>query len=110
MELAVPAPTAVVIEQLYLPGWEVSLDGRELARTTLDGSLTPEGFVRLALLQAGTHRLEAAYGGPPGGGVRAAGMALVLGVFALLLRPVRAAAPASGASGGAAPRAGHSTT
>jgi len=110
VELAVPAPTAVVIEQLYLPGWEVVLDGRELPRAALDGSLTAEGFVRLALPQAGTHRLEAAYGEPPGGAVRAVGMAAALAVFAALLRRPRGAAPASGASGSVPPRAGHSTT
>jgi hypothetical protein len=108
VELHVPAPTAVVIEQLYLPGWKVALDGREIPREALDRSLTPEGFVRLGLTRAGRHRLEASYRGPPGEGARAAGMALALAAFASLLRRPRDAASAPVAP--APPPAGHSTT
>ncbi len=108
VELAVPAPGAVVIEQLYLPGWEVALDGREIPPEALVRSLTPEGFARVELPRAGRYRLEARYRGPPGARVRAAGMAAVLAVFAALLRRPRAGAAAPGGSGPARPD--HSTT
>jgi hypothetical protein len=108
VELALRTPGAVVIEQLYLPGWEVVLDGRELPDAALARSLTAEGFVRLVLPKAATHRLEAVYRGPPGGGVRIAGVALALAAFALLLRRPDAAGPSTGASASPA-GAGHST-
>jgi hypothetical protein len=114
VEMVVPAPTAAVLEQLYLPGWEVVLDGRVLPREALERSLTPEGFVRVELARPGAHRLEAAYRGPPGSGARAAGMAVALGAFALLSRRPRGGLPPpAGASGGAAGGASgpaHSTT
>jgi hypothetical protein len=106
VELELDAAGAARLEQLYLPGWKVALDGREIPREALERSLTPEGFVRVAL-PPGRHRLEAAYGGPPGAGARAAGMLAALGVFAALLRPPRG--PLAPAGGGASVP-GHSTT
>ncbi len=105
-----PAPTAFVIEQLYLPGWEIVLDGRAIPRETLERSLTAEGFVRLSLPTAGGHRLEAAYRGPPGAGLRAAGMGVALAGFAWLLRRPPGAGDASVGGEPLAPRSGHSTT
>jgi hypothetical protein len=107
VELELDSPGAARIEQLYLPGWEVALDGREIPREALERSLTAEGFVRVAL-PPGRHRLEAAYGGPPGAGARAAGMLAALGFFAALLRAPRGDRPVRGDA--AAPRPGHSTT
>jgi hypothetical protein len=108
VELAVPAPGAAVIEQLYLPGWEVVLDGREIPPEALERSLTPQGFARVELPRAGRYRLEARYRGPPGAGARALGIALALAVFAACLRRPPAGAAAPGGPGDARP--GHSTT
>jgi hypothetical protein len=95
VEIEVAGPARVVLEQLWLPGWEVRLDGREISAAELAASLSPEGFARIGLPRAGRHRLEARYGGPPGAGLRAAGIAASLALFAAALRP---------------PRSGHSTT
>jgi hypothetical protein len=108
VELALRAPGAVVIEQLYLPGWEVVLDGRALPDEDLAHSLSAEGFVRIDLPRAASYRLEAVYRGPPGGGVRVAGVAVALAAFGWLLRRPGAAASSAGET--APPlRAGHST-
>jgi hypothetical protein len=107
VELKTAAPASAVIEQLYLPGWKVALDGREIPREALERSLTAEGFARVALPGPGRHRLEATYGGPPGAGGRAAGMLAALGVFAALLRRPRGPlAP----TGGDVAAPSHSTT
>lgn len=107
VRIEAPAATAARIEQLYLPGWEVRLDGAPIARDALERSLSPEGFARVAV-PAGEHRLEARYRGPPGAGARALGMLAALLPFALLLRPPRAAGSASPRAAPAGP--GHSTT
>jgi hypothetical protein len=109
-QLAVRAPGAVVIEQLYLPGWEVALDGRALEPELLARSLTPEGFARVELPRAATYRLDAFYRGPPGGGVRTAGLVAALAAFAPLLRRPREARPGSGTSASSPPAPAHSTT
>ena len=96
VEIDVPAPAVAVLEQLYLPGWEIALDGRPLEREALERSLTPEGFARIEIASAGRHRLDAAYEGPPGGDARGVGMATVLAGFTALLRRPRARLPAPG--------------
>jgi hypothetical protein len=99
VEVEVPAAGSAVLEQLYLPGWEVALDGAPLAREALERSLTPEGFVRIALPGPGAHRIEASYGGPPGATARGLGIALALAAFAPLLRRPRVApAPVAGSA------------
>jgi hypothetical protein len=110
LELSLAAPGAFVLEQLYLPGWVVALDGRALDSELLARSLTPEGFVRVELPRAGTYRLDAFYGGPPGGGVRAAGLVAALAAFAALSRRQRGTRPRSGRRASPPAPAGRSTT
>jgi hypothetical protein len=77
-ELATPDAVSLVIEQVYLPGWRVRVDGRELPRPELEAGLTPEGFMRVELSGgAQVHRLEAGYEGPPGWQLRDAVIAAV---------------------------------
>jgi hypothetical protein len=106
VEIEVPAAARAVIEQLYLPGWEVSLDGRSIPSEALERSLTPEGFASIALPAAGVYRIEARYGGPPGAGARGAGIALALAAFTALLRRPRGSAEGAAGEGGPV----HSTT
>ena len=89
VRIEAPAATAARVEQLYLPGWELRLDGEAIDAARLEASLTPEGFARVAV-GPGAHRLEASYGGPPGAGARALGVLAALLPFAALLRRPRA--------------------
>ena len=56
---------AVTINQLYLPGWAISVNGRKIERQAIEGQLLPDGRMRLDL-PAGTWRVQAWYDGPPG--------------------------------------------
>jgi hypothetical protein len=87
-EIEHTGPGVVVIEQLYLPGWRVWLDGSLVPRRELEARLTATGWMRVALAgPGGTRRLEAYYAGPPGWRVRDGCIALVVVACAgLLLR------------------------
>lgn len=58
-----PAPGTIVINQLYLPGWTVAVDGVALSRAELERQLLADGRMRIALA-AGRHELRARYEGP----------------------------------------------
>jgi hypothetical protein len=88
-EVAARAPTAVVIQQLYLPGWRIWLNGEPLARGTIEAGLTAAGLMRVELPQPGRYRLEARYEGPPGWRLRNAGIAIVILVVLPTLRRPR---------------------
>ncbi len=55
----------VTINQIYLPGWMVTLNGLPLSRSELERRLLPDGRMRL-VLPPGTWQLQAWYDGPPG--------------------------------------------
>lgn len=72
-------PGVVVIQQVYLPGWSVHVDGLALAATTIEEQLLPDGRMQVRLA-AGEHTITAHYDGPPGSKQRnvAIGLALLL--------------------------------
>jgi len=81
----VDSPATLHIDQLYLPGWSVRLDDRDVPTPVLEAQLTPEGTMTL-VLEPGRYQLEAGYAGAPGAGLRnrIAGLA-ALALAALLL-------------------------
>lgn len=56
-------PGEAVINQLYLPGWKVLLDGQALDHRHIRARLTPDGRMRIPL-PPGKHAIEAWYEGP----------------------------------------------
>lgn len=63
------SPSDIIVNQLYLPGWRVAVNGRQIDPKTLERDLSPDGRIRL-VLPAGEWRVEASYDGPPGAGIR----------------------------------------
>lgn len=57
--------STATINQLYLPGWAIAVNGRKIERQAIEGKLLPDGRMRLDL-PAGTWRVQAWYDGPPG--------------------------------------------
>lgn len=57
--------SAILINQLYLPGWRVSLDGRALSDAALRTNVLADGRIAVSM-GPGRHRLQAWYDGPPG--------------------------------------------
>lgn len=70
-------PGVVVIQQIYLPGWSVQVNGVALAATALEEQLLPDGCMQIRLA-AGDHTIKAHYDGPPGAAQRDAGIGLAL--------------------------------
>lgn len=70
-------PGVVVIQQIYLPGWSVQVNGVALATTALEEQLLPDGRMQIRLA-AGEHTIRAHYDGPPGAAQRDAGIGLAL--------------------------------
>ena len=68
------------INQIYLPGWRVLVDGRSLSRDVLESTLTDEGLMTVRL-PPGARDLEAYYDGPPGWRQRAVLCACGLAAF-----------------------------
>lgn len=64
-------PTKVLINQWYFPGWVVRINGCKVSAADLAASATPDGRMSLSFPVASDVRLEAYYGGPPGGRWRA---------------------------------------
>src|SRR5205823_3654611 len=81
------APSVILIGQLYLPGWRVSLDGGALPETALRGALHADGRMTVRV-EPGQHRLQAWYDGPPGWRWRTVFVLGVTGVCALWLVPL----------------------
>ncbi|MDY0185773.1 MAG: 6-pyruvoyl-tetrahydropterin synthase-related protein [Desulfuromonadaceae bacterium] len=59
------SPATVTINQIYLPGWQVMLNGKPVPRWQLEQKLLPDGRIGLELA-AGAWHLQAGYAGPPG--------------------------------------------
>ena len=64
-----PAPAGIVVNQLYLPGWVVRVDGDPVTREKLESGLLPDGRMTLRV-ESGEHVVEALYAGPPWAGAR----------------------------------------
>lgn len=81
------SPGVVVIQQIYLPGWSVHVNGVALAATAIEEQLLPDGRMQVRLA-AGEHTITARYDGPPGSTQRnaAIGLALLLAVAYWLRR------------------------
>lgn len=58
--------TEVVINQFYMPGWKVLVDGQDLCAKDLEGGLSEDGRIKFTLPGGKSHRIEAFYEGPPG--------------------------------------------
>lgn len=65
-EITSDRPTTVVLNQLYFPGWAVSVDGIAVSDNDLASMCGPDGRMRISFSQAGSHRIRASYGAPPG--------------------------------------------
>jgi len=57
--------SAIRINQLYLPGWRVVLDGRAVSEASLRHDVAADGRIAVSM-GPGRHRLLAWYDGPPG--------------------------------------------
>jgi hypothetical protein len=84
-------PMAAVIQQIYLPGWAVEVNGKRVSESDLKRQLTADGRMRIEL-PAGEHDIAAWYDGPPGWLWRNIGMAVAIllafaGVMGLARRP-----------------------
>lgn len=77
-------PSTVVIAQLYLPGWRVTVDGLDVSGAMLRDRVLPDGLMTVTL-NPGHHRVRAWYGGPPGGWWRSLIVLVVVGGSTLWL-------------------------
>lgn len=59
----------LVVNQIYLPGWRVFVDGREIPRQAIEGKLHKDGRIRVPI-DPGNHVLIAWYDGPLYSGLR----------------------------------------
>ena len=73
-------PGLVGIEQLYFPGWRVTLDDLLVPDEVLENNLTPDGRMTLSL-SAGEHVIDARFDGPPGWRIRNAVVCFVVIAF-----------------------------
>ncbi|HMH51177.1 MAG TPA: 6-pyruvoyl-tetrahydropterin synthase-related protein [Candidatus Acidoferrum sp.] len=92
LDYAIDASVAstILVNQLYLPGWRVTVNGRDFSDATLREQVRPDG--RIAVITGpGRYRLQAWYDGPPGWRARSVVMLVVIGGCLLwLFRPSRA--------------------
>lgn len=63
-------PTIVTINQFYMPGWRIIIDGKDIPPTELKDHLTKNGLMQFPLSSEKSHYIEAFYGGPPGSFMR----------------------------------------
>jgi hypothetical protein len=75
------APAVALVNQLYLPGWKVLVDGVRVPRGDIERDLTPDGRIQVQV-PAGVHEVRASYDGPPGWQVR--NLLIAVGVLAYL--------------------------
>ncbi len=61
--------SGVLLEQLYFPGWQVEVNGNDIADEELRAATTDDGRM-LIPVSAGTSTIRAWYAGPPLGAVR----------------------------------------
>lgn len=65
-EITNAVPAQVVINQFYMPGWKVSVDGQDICAKDLEEGMSGDGRIKFALPGGKNHRIEAFYEGPPG--------------------------------------------
>lgn len=73
--------TEVTIQQLYFPGWKVTVDGKYVSDEQLVKNLDDSGLIRLGLPANATHKISASYGGVPG----LASMNVIVGLWLLFI-------------------------
>lgn len=56
----------VTINQFYLPGWKVKVNGHEISSHYLASHLTPDGRIQFDLPKSGSYEIKAYYDEPPG--------------------------------------------
>lgn len=59
-------PSVLTINQFYMPGWRVIVDGQDIPPSELESGLTKDGRMQFSLSSEKNHHIEAFYGGPPG--------------------------------------------
>jgi len=107
-----PTKSTATINQLYLPGWVVRVDGRWVSPETLEAWLRPDGRIRVPIGPGEDWVVEAHYDGPPGWLARDAlclGGALSLAAFSVVEARRRRRLPGLGAArrmGGSGSRVG----
>ena len=74
-------PTVVTINQFYMPGWRIIIDGKDVPPAELENHLTKNGLMQFYLLPEKCHYIEAFYGGPPGAPMRNSVVLLALLAF-----------------------------
>ena len=55
----------VIINQVYLPGWKLYLNGTEIENSEVEGNLEKDGRMKL-MITKGENQVSAYYDGPPG--------------------------------------------
>lgn len=81
-QLAGKTASTIVINQLYLPGWKIVVDGNPISRSEIERNLLPDGRMQINL-PPGEWRVQAWYDGPPGWQIRN-GLMLVLCLLAVI--------------------------
>jgi hypothetical protein len=76
--------STIVINQLYLPGWRVVLDGTAVPDAALRDRILADGRIAV-IMGPGRHRLQAMYDGPPGWRWRMLAMLPMTGISVLWL-------------------------
>lgn len=78
-QLSGTVPVNATINQIYLPGWKIELNGTALSSVEIVRSLLADGRMQL-LLPPGMWRIQAWYEGPPGWKMRNYLMAVLCGL------------------------------
>jgi hypothetical protein len=82
-DVTAPVASEVIVNQLYFPGWRVTVDDQPISANVLRSSLLPDGRM-VVPIPAGHHTLGARYAGPPGAGIYVALIVVVFGAVLLL--------------------------
>lgn len=64
VQLNASRPTTLILNQLYFPGWRVTIDGNSIPINEL--SLTTDGRMQFPIHETGLHVIHASYTSPPG--------------------------------------------
>lgn len=84
-------PASILINQFYFPGWQVSVNGRDIPFGGRESGIALDydanGRMRLVFAEPGQYDIEATYAGPPGWQARnAAVILLALATIVVFLR------------------------
>lgn len=69
-EVSSQQDTIGLINQIYLPGWRVTLDKKDISPGELEKRLTDDGRMVIAIPKGEKHIVKAYYDGPPGWRIR----------------------------------------